>query len=328
LRTLLFITLFYVSFSTFAQSNTSMFRTAGSAVPISDSCFQLTPSTLKQSGSVWFSKPIDLRENVNIEVMINLGQLDSSGADGIAFVLQPNANILGGMGGGLGYAGISPSLAIEFDTWQNDDPPFDHIALVKNGVPFHYMEPDFTLQGPFELLPSGANAEDGRFRSVKIEWDSRNMILRCYYDGQLKIDYQGNIMNDIFNGSPMVYWGFTASTEGYVNEQSVCMKYISTPCQVQKIHLPTAFTPNGDQLNDMFYPLSTDRVAVKTLRIFNRWGQMIFEKKGFPANDKRYAWDGKFIGTEQPSGLYSYLLVIECDKAKPIEIKGTVTLLR
>ena len=312
--------------SLIAQSD--RFRITGSATALNDSCYQLTPAVNKKSGSVWMNSPVDLRNDFKIEALINLGDRDSLGADGMAFVIQPKADVSGVMGGGLGYGGIDPSLAIEFDTWQNDDPPYDHIALVKNGVVFHNQEPSFTLQGPFELLPSGANAEDGRSRPVIITWDAKNMVLRCYYDGVLKIDYRGDIVKDIFSGVPIVYWGFTGATEGYFNRQTVCIRSTPPACDKTMIYIPTAFTPNGDQLNDMFYPLGSNPALVKTLRVFNRWGQIIFEKTNFPINNKQFAWDGRFNGTLQPPGLYPYKLILNCSQGQALELKGTVTLMR
>ncbi|MFL2996497.1 MAG: lectin-like domain-containing protein [Cytophagales bacterium] len=83
--------------------------------------YRLTPEQgTTQSGSVWSKEKINLSEDFKVEGKLNLGSNASWGADGIAFVIQPLASDLGGEGGGgLGYAGISPSVAVEFDTWNN-----------------------------------------------------------------------------------------------------------------------------------------------------------------------------------------------------------------
>jgi hypothetical protein len=112
----------------------------GSAIQLQNNCYQLTPAALYQGGAVWFQNKITLNENLSLQGTLNLGSIDGGGADGMAFVLQPICSGLGGVGGGIGYLGISPSLAIEFDTWQNgdvNDPAQDHIALMKNGVTNH-----------------------------------------------------------------------------------------------------------------------------------------------------------------------------------------------
>jgi hypothetical protein len=76
----------------------------------------LTLALNNQSGSIWSNKKIDLSEDFRISADLNFGILDDSGADGIAFVIQPLSSDIGTLGGGIGYQGITPSLAIEFDT--------------------------------------------------------------------------------------------------------------------------------------------------------------------------------------------------------------------
>lgn len=62
------------------------------------------------------------------------------GADGLVFVIQTQSNSVGGLGGGLGYAGITPSLGIEFDTYDNGsgapyfDPNGNHVGIDRNGA--------------------------------------------------------------------------------------------------------------------------------------------------------------------------------------------------
>jgi gliding motility-associated-like protein len=206
-----------------AQIIQSDFVLNGNATKIGDSCFRLTQERGTDGGSIWFKNRINLNFDFEVKASINLGRLDAPGADGIAFVLQPLSSTIGGLGGGLGYQGVAPSLAVEFDTWQNDDPPYDHIALVKNGNLSHYSSPSFTLQGPVEMLPNQANAEDDQYREVQFVWDSKAKRFRAYYNKVLKIDYTGDIINTIFDGNPYVYWGFTAATGGAINNQSVCL---------------------------------------------------------------------------------------------------------
>ena len=67
---------------------------------------------------------------------------NDGGADGNCFILQPTGtNVLGIGGGGMGFEGIPTGFAVEFDSYQNsspnNDPWFDHIAFLKNGVVNH-----------------------------------------------------------------------------------------------------------------------------------------------------------------------------------------------
>jgi len=64
---------------------------------------------------------------------------DGSGADGLVFVVQTQSNNVGGVGGGIGYAGVAPSVGIEFDTYNNGnngvvgDPNGNHVGIDLNG---------------------------------------------------------------------------------------------------------------------------------------------------------------------------------------------------
>ncbi|WP_165958152.1 T9SS type B sorting domain-containing protein [Segetibacter sp. 3557_3] len=66
-----------------------------------------------------------------------------------------------------------------------------------------------------------------------------------------------------------------------------------------KLYIPTAFTPNNDGLNDIFQVIHPQRLKVFTMKIFSRWGQVVFA--GTNAN---IGWDGKYKGVEMPTGNY------------------------
>ncbi|MBK6839552.1 MAG: PKD domain-containing protein [Bacteroidetes bacterium] len=145
-----------------------------------------------------------------------------AGADGLVFTLQSNSPAqMGNGGGGIGYQGINPSLGIELDTYENVwDPVNDHIAVIRNGNVDH-TSPD-NLAGPVDALPSSANVEDCTYHVLRIVWNATSSTFTIYLDGNLRLTYTGNIVNTIFGGNPLVYWGFVASTGGSVNEHRVC----------------------------------------------------------------------------------------------------------
>ncbi|HXS38311.1 MAG TPA: gliding motility-associated C-terminal domain-containing protein [Flavipsychrobacter sp.] len=97
--------------------------------------------------------------------------------------------------------------------------------------------------------------------------------------------------------------------------------YISTqPCCI--VAFPSAFTPNGNGLNDVFLPKTIGHHQVKIFKIVNRWGQTVFESK-----TETEGWDGKFNGVPQDIGTYFWYINYQCD-GKTIEQKGEVTLIR
>lgn len=90
------------------------------------------------------------------------------------------------------------------------------------------------------------------------------------------------------------------------------------------IAVPTAFTPNGDGLNDYLYPLNAYKATNLLFRVFNRYGQMIFETR-----DWTVKWDGTFKNIPQPSGTYVWTLdFTEPVTGKKITQKGTTVLIR
>lgn len=208
-----------------AQLKQDDFQLSGVARFIDANCIQLTPEVGSQGGAIWYQKKINLAYDFEVNAQINLGRLDVNGADGMVFALQPLSNSIGQSGGGMGIMDVNPSLAVEFDTYQNPhDPSFDHIALVKNGNINHTASPGNTLKGPFPLLPNGANAEDGQYRPVKFIWTAATKRFQAFYNNVLLIDHTEDIVNTIFNGDPNVYWGFTAATGGSINDHRVCLE--------------------------------------------------------------------------------------------------------
>lgn len=193
-------------------------------------CYRLTAATGYQTGVVWYQDKLNLSESFDIEFLMNFGTNDASGADGIAFIMQTVGNqAIGATGGGLGFAGFSPSLGIEFDTWSNSsefsssgDPSSDHIAILQNGNIFH-LTPD-NLAGPIQASASNVNIEDGKDHVVRIVWRPTTNTVEVYFDCQLRLTLKKDIIKDIFKGKSEVWWGFGAATGGGVNNQTVCLK--------------------------------------------------------------------------------------------------------
>jgi len=94
-----------------------------------------------------------------------------------------------------------------------------------------------------------------------------------------------------------------------------------------RAELPTAFTPNGDGNNDRFY-VRGGGIEKSNLKIFNRWGQMVFESVDAPANQESYGWDGTFNGKEQEMEVYAFVLEVTYIDGSTAQRKGNVTLIR
>ena len=213
----------FVVFLLLAQPVVAQYQINGDASQISCNCFQLTPDVEYAGGSVWNVNQIDLNNpfNYNFEVFTGCDYWD---ADGIAFVLQPLNVSQGGISSSLGYGGITPSLSIEIDTWVNDatmsDPQYDHIAIMRNGNTNHGSADN--LAGPVAALASQATTKNCQYHTVQFIWDPGLQTLAIFFDGVFRLSYTGNIINTIFGGNSMVYWGWTGGTGSISSDQRFC----------------------------------------------------------------------------------------------------------
>ena len=202
--------------------------TASGNTTITGNEANLTVNDTVQVGTIWSTKKINLNADFSIKADLYFGEdytTTDNGGDGIAFVLQPLSSNGGTAGGGLGYEYISPSLAIEFDTFSNDFDPYDafdtnpndHITIIKNGDtanPIAHSE----YINPIDI----GNLEDGTWYTVEIEWVYTTNTLKLTVDNTIQFENNiGDITASIFSNNPNVYLGFTASTGDSFNEQSV-----------------------------------------------------------------------------------------------------------
>lgn len=205
----------------------AQYQLNGNAAQTSPSCFRLTNNASNNAGSVWYTTLVDLNTSFDLYLKVNLG-CDDGGADGMALVFQPISTGVGSSGSGLGYQFITPSLAIEFDTYQNgnnSDPAEDHMAMMTNGVNDHATANN--IAEPVSISPTNANMEDCQFHTLRVNWSPTTQKMDVYVDCNLRLTYTGNIVANIFNNNPMVYWGFTAATGALFNQHRFCIDYVS-----------------------------------------------------------------------------------------------------
>jgi gliding motility-associated-like protein len=99
-------------------------------------------------------------------------------------------------------------------------------------------------------------------------------------------------------------------------------------CVDKNYFIPNTFSPNNDGQNDVFFPRGSGVDRIQSMRIFNRWGEIVFEKKNFPANSQADGWNGMIRGTPAASDAYIYIIEVICDNGQIIPIKGNVALIR
>lgn len=89
------------------------------------------------------------------------------------------------------------------------------------------------------------------------------------------------------------------------------------------IYIPSAFSPNNDGKNDVFKIPSVNRNKLTALKVFNRWGQVIFH-----TTDAGKGWDGSINHMPQANGVYIYFVEMNGLSGKKLTAKGTVLLVR
>ncbi len=103
---------------------------------------------------------------------------------------------------------------------------------------------------------------------------------------------------------------------------------IIVTCNNSNLFVPNTFSPNGDGMNDVFYVRGKGLSSVQSMRIFDRWGQMVFEKRNFAPNDPSVGWDGTMNGKKAPVDVYIYTIEVICENSVVVAYHGNVALIR
>ncbi|MBN8782799.1 MAG: gliding motility-associated C-terminal domain-containing protein [Terrimonas ferruginea] len=99
-------------------------------------------------------------------------------------------------------------------------------------------------------------------------------------------------------------------------------------CNNGNLFVPNTFSPNGNGMNEVFYPRGKGLQKIRSFRVFNRWGELVFEAQNFNANDAAAGWDGTYRGKKLAPDVFVYSIEVVCENNEILSYKGDVTLLR
>lgn len=99
-------------------------------------------------------------------------------------------------------------------------------------------------------------------------------------------------------------------------------------CVEGNLFMPNTFSPNSDGQNDVFYPRGQGIHGIKTFRVFNRWGEVVFEQGNIQANDMSKGWNGTYKGKQASQDVYVYTIDIVCENNQVFSFKGNIALIR
>jgi len=207
-----------------ANPSGNPYITTGDATEISfegsSNCIQLTAAVNAQVGCAWYPVAVDFDEAFEHRFNVYLGDIQGqAGADGMSIIYQiEDIPTCGQSGGGIGYEGLPNSVGIEFDTYING-PPYidlgqDHTAISINGNMFSH------ISGPVGL----GVISDGQFHEVEVAWDPATQLFQVWFDDMVVHNINYDIVNNVFGGETMAYWGVSASTGGSVNQHVLCFE--------------------------------------------------------------------------------------------------------
>jgi gliding motility-associated-like protein len=118
------------------------------------------------------------------------------------------------------------------------------------------------------------------------------------------------------------YTAIYTDNNGCIVTDSIVIEVRQVLCEEPEIFLPTGFSPNGDQKNDILFVRgnSIERIY---LAIYDRWGELVFE-----SNSKDKGWDGSYRGKPATADVYTYYLEVICFDKSEFKKQGNITLLK
>jgi gliding motility-associated-like protein len=146
------------------------------------------------------------------------------------------------------------------------------------------------------------------------------LLLNVSYPASTYLWQNGSASPEFSVSAAGIYTALVSNICGQSSD-SINVTYENCAC---KFYVPNAFTPNNDGKNDIFQPKYECVFDNYDLRIFNRWGQLVFDSR-----QATTGWDGTKNGQPQPTGTYVWELSYRDSLTGKTEIKkGSLVLIR
>jgi hypothetical protein len=201
------------SFPSYPTGMSSIGMALNGSAAISNNTLELTDNGYNQIASAWYATKVPINKFTSDFTF----QLLSPDADGFTFTIQNSAagiKALGQNGGGLGFAGITSSVALKFDLYNNGGEGSDSTGLYLGGV--------VPGNPATDLSSSGVNLHSGHVFRAHLVYDGSILTLALTdtsTGAAFEKQFAVNISNAV--GSTTAYIGFTASTGGHTSTQII-----------------------------------------------------------------------------------------------------------
>ncbi len=256
---------------------------------------------------------------INLEIDMTADDSICSGENGIATVIN-----------------LQPGVSLQY-SWTPTS------IIVSNQGSSVEVNPTFSQYLFVSALGNGCNAEDSIFLNVSTLDPATVIASASEYvvapGATVTLFGQPSALSSYsWSPSDQVFSPTSQQTDAIVNEDivytltvsdGVCTRQDTVEIRVYEIicddpyvFIPNAFSPNGDNENDVLYVRGI-WIEKMIFRVFDRWGELIFE-----STDPAFGWDGSFRGRDLDPDVYDFYLDVTCIGGLKSISKGNVTLMR
>lgn len=225
----------------------TVFKLNGNASQITSNEVRLTPDLQSQEGAAWTYGKVDFAKSFTISYSAYFGTKDGDGADGIATVFHNSplgVNATGGTGIGIGARGIANGIVLEIDTYNNGT----GVGDIANDHGQIWVSSNQSGAGLLTTATDLGNVEDGAYHNIVVNWNIDTQTLSYTLDGINAGTYtfpQNTPITSYFGGVSKVYFGYTASTGAYSNDQRVRFNNFCSD-------LPSELDSDNDGISNQF----------------------------------------------------------------------------
>lgn len=187
-------------------------------------------------------------------------------------------------------------------------------AIVQTEVTVEVLEQSTIDAGTGQTITPGQTvdlAATGEWGEGQVQWDGPEGII-CQDCPRVSVTPE----------SSSIYQASVSNEHGCLASDTIHIQ-LRLDCIEGDFFIPNAFSPNGDGTNEEFYITAYTSANLEYLRIYDRWGELMFE-----TNDFNRRWDGTFRGKKLNSGVYVYYMRVKCPDEDSYERFGNVTLIR
>ncbi|MCB0630857.1 MAG: gliding motility-associated C-terminal domain-containing protein [Saprospiraceae bacterium] len=115
----------------------------------------------------------------------------------------------------------------------------------------------------------------------------------------------------------------------HLTSKDGCDSLVTLRLEFYRVFFPSAFSPNGDGVNDYFNIMGgDDLVEIRSILVFDKWGNQVYADRELLPNQSSSGWDGNFQGKLSATGVYTYTAVLLMDDGKERRFSGSFTLVR